>query len=589
MTIRRAIFITTAMAISAYASAQIANSETQDAPLSFNIESEQVVNGTQYTTIAINWNANQTQHRLQDAKVMAYDAETNKPLSEVSGWAFMENKPQAIHDESQVGIIKSDREKTVYLLSDVTGDLPVCFSVQGNDFSYDSCANKQSLQVQSIAKVEAEEVNTIPYVIKSANFVWDYKSIFANNKHQLKFYVDIVATSCFDKADGNPQEVGQCDDAPDLSQWEIPLSDAPELQTFNFRKIVNSQASDLIHFNKTYEAEGIYLKQAPPQLTKMAELPTQKTTEELPPYEKLKRYTFYLTANQVTDLPVNLCVELDEMDEVKPGTENFPSFRYSNCSSPNSENNISAISSREMPLVINGQTENTYSVSFERTETDKVECDDHKLGVSGHLIGLNVKETGYIENVPTAFYFNKDIPYLTMIRLENNIFCKNYNPGIDMDRSFVKTLDFHLSRVTSDYTDDPYRRNNGLASVSQVSEYDLELSNVATIFGAYEDELDGTAAAGAIKFSRDTLAEYTSLDGPSVWQTHLLTVRWVHDDNDTPTKFVYPNIGSTTRPSGNSHNYYITDSFGNQSAQNLTYDDTVNYLIDGYDDTIPLF
>lgn len=558
MTILRAIFITTAMAISAYASAQIANSETQDAPLSFNIESEEVVNGTQYTTITINWNANQTQRRLQNAKVMAYDAETNKPLSEVSGWAFMGNKPQAIHDKNQVGIIKSDREKTVYLLSDVTGDLPVCFSVQGDDFSYDSCANKQSLQVQSIASVKAEKANTTPYVIKSANFVWDYKTIFANNKHQLKFYVDVVATSCFDNTTGTPENGTQCDNAPDLSLWEIPLSDAPELQTFKFRKIVNNQANNLTHFNDAYEAEGIYLKNSPPQSKKAAELPTQKTTEELPSYEKLQRYTFYLTAGQVTDIPVNLCVELDEKDAGVTDTENSPSFSYSNCSSPNSDNNISAISPVEMPLVIGGQGENTYTVSSGRTETGKIECDYHKLGVKGYVMGINIKEAGYIENVPTAFYFNKDVTRYYLPYQEQKVHCKNYG-DVNMNRKFVLETNLHLSRVKSDHTGDSYRRNNGLASISQITKFDTYLHNNSVIFGAFEDERDGIAAGGAMSLSRNILAEYTSLDGPSTWQTHLLTVRWVHDNNDTPTKFYNPDSESTTRPSGNSHNYYITD------------------------------
>ena len=586
MTIRRAIFITTAMAICAGAQAE--SNKIRDEPLHFEIESEEIVNDTQYTTISINWNTNQTQRKLQDAKVMAYDAETNKPLAEVDGWAFMENKPKAIHDKNQVGIIKSDREKTVYLLSNVTGDLPVCFSVQGKDFSYDSCENKQFLQVQSIAKAKSEKANTTPYVIKSANFAWEYKTIFANNKHQLKFYLDVVASSCFDESSGTPLSGSQCVNAPDLSQWDVPLSDDPKLQTFNFRKIVNQQANDLTHFNKTYEAEGIYLKHAPSQSSKTTELPAKKTAEELPPYEKSKRYTFYLTANDLTDTPVNLCVELGKKEDGVTETENSPSFSYSNCSSPNSENNISAISPVEMPLVINGQSESTYNVSFERTGTDVIECNTDKLGVIGHVIGINIKEAGYIENVPTAFHFNQDVAGYGFPYNAKYVDCKKH-ADVVMNRKFVLHTELHLSRVQSDYTNDSAHRNNGLASVSQITAFDEYLNNNAVIFGAFENEWDGTAAGGAMSLSRETMAKYTVLDGASDWQTHLLTVKWVHDNNDTPTEFYYPNAASTTRPSGNSHNYYITDSFGNQSAQNLTYDNSVNNLIDGYDGTIPLF
>ncbi|HBC3945542.1 TPA: hypothetical protein KD870_004059 [Vibrio parahaemolyticus] len=588
MAVRKAIFVATAMTISACAGAQAIDSTTPNEPLSFNIESEEVVNGTQYTTITINWNENQTQRKLQDAKVMAYDSETNKSLSEVRGWTLMENKPKAIHDANKVGIVKSDREKTVYLLSEVAEDLPVCFSVQGDKFSYDSCANNHPLLVQSIAETKELKANTTPYVIKSATFAWDYNTIFANNKHQLKFYLDVVATSCFDESSGAPLSGGQCENAPELGLWDIPLSDSPSLQTFHFRRILNNQPTDLTHFNKTYEAEGIYLKHAPPQTNKMGELPTQKTTKELPPYEQSKRYTFYLTASSLTDNDINLCVELDKKDAGIQGTEDYPSFSYSNCSSPNSANNISAISPLNMPLVINGQSPNTYSVSYQRTKTDQIECDYKKLGVSGHVIGINIKEVGYIENVPTAFYFNKDVTKYTLPYYEHNVHCKNYG-DVHMNRKFVMDTNLHLSRVKTDYSGDSYHRNNGLASISQVTQFDAYLHDNAVIFGAFENELDGTAAGGAMSLSRDTLAEYTSLDGSSTWQTHLLTVRWVHDNNDVPTDFYNPDAVSTARPSGNSHSYYITDSFGNQSAINLTYDDSVKNLVDSYGGTIPLF
>lgn len=581
MAVRKAIFVATAMTISACAGAQAIDSTTPNEPLSFNIESEEVVNGTQYTTITINWNENQTQRKLQDAKVMAYDSETNKSLSEVRGWTLMENEPKAIHDANKVGIVKSDREKTVYLLSEVAEDLPVCFSVQGDKFSYDSCANNHPLLVQSIAETKELKANTTPYVIKSATFAWDYNTIFANNKHQLKFYLDVVATSCFDESSGAPLSGGQCENATDLSNWDIPLSESPSLQTFHFRKILNNQATDLTHFNKTYEAEGIYLKHAPPYSNKMGELPTQKTTKELPPYEQLKRYTFYLTANAPTDNAVNICVELDS------GTGDSPSFSYSNCSSPNSSNNISAEVPTEMPLIINGQSPNTYTVSFDRTQTDKFECNYHKLGVNGHVIGLNIKEVGYINNVPTAFHFNKEVAKYQLPSTEN-IQCKSV--GYKLYKSeFVNEVTTHVFGVASDYGGDSYHRKAGRASISQVTDFDSDSYDDALIFGGYESEADRAAAGGGIYLDRDTLAKYTSLDGSSDWQTHLITVKWVSDNNDIPDWFHMPHAKATTRPSGNSHSYYITDSFGNQSAMNLTYDDEVNNLIDGNSGSIPLF
>ena len=578
----------------------VANAKEQIDPFVFNIDKEKViiVDGIQYTPINISWHKSQLKKRLYDAKVTAHHAQDGRPLSEVSGWAFMENLPKAVQlQNTQKGIFKSDREKTVYLLSTTQGELPVCLSVSGDSFNYNGCEQKQILAVNSSVPVKrevAKSVKSTEYVISSIAFNFKYNNIFANGKHQLEFTIDVRGTTCFDKETGNPQYGDQCLYSPELT--DIPLSQDVLDRQFKFKKIITSTGggytgTELESFNPNYEKSGIYLKEEA-ELSNVQKQNNIKS-DTIPKWEAKAKYTFYITADTPTSSTGEmLCVEIPQKRLSK---NYFPAFAFSSCHSGNSQNIIIAVKNKEMPIIIDGQDGNTYRVNYDKTALDNTQCHSKAMEAYGYLLGFNFKQTNYPTNIPTEFLMNFSYPVDKLPGGNIRIRCTG-SSSIELNRKNIVSVNAHLTRVFSKREHDGYNRDSTHSSILQISEIDNAnpLYNDAIIYGSTEKNIvehNKIHAAGAVKVSRDQLIQYTSLGGDSKWQTHLFTIRSLFDNNNYQDNFYMPTNEATSAgdlPGVNTHRYYIIDSFGNTSQSNFTISPGGNTLVDGQGNEISL-